>query len=292
MIELEIDGDIIRWTQSFLTDRTVQLVINGYDNRERNIETRILQESPVSPILFLIYISGVFDQVTESNPAITSLSFVDDLGFIAAGFSVKELAKTLGQVAQVVLEWGKFNAVTYDIAKTEAVLFSKSYCQRLNKQIAVVNIKIGTEKIKFNKEATRWLGIWFDSQLKFTVHINEKVQRARTAEIQIKSLTQTYGLAPALIRRIQIAAVQSIALYGAELWWKCQKNHNSTVQKLLNQQARADTRMYPSTPVHPLLCEAGLILLNYCWTFDKKPTPIDYSHYLTIIPQKIYYPSV
>lgn len=52
---------------------------------------------------------------------------------------------------------------------------------------------------------------------------------ARTAEIQIKALTQTYGLAPALTRRIQIATVQSIALYGAELWWRQQKNHESTV---------------------------------------------------------------
>ena len=162
-------------------------------------------------------------------------------------------------MAQVVLDWGKSNAVTYDIAKTEAVLFSKSHRQRLNKQIAAVNIKIGTEKIKFNKEATRWLGIWLDSQLKFTAHINEKLLRARTAEIQIKGLTRTYGLAPALVRRIQIAAVQSIALYGAELWWKQQKNHESTVQKLLNRQARAITGMYPSTPVHPLLCEAGLM---------------------------------
>lgn len=167
--------------------------------------------------LFLIYISRVFDRVTEFHPGITSLSHVDDVGFIASGNLVKELAKTLGQVAKVVLKWGQSNAVTYDIAKTKAVLFSKSRCQRLNKQIAEVQIKIGAEKIKSNKEATRWLGIWLDSQLKFTAHVNEKIQSARTAEIQIKGLSQTYGLAPALIQRIQIAVVQSTALYNAKL---------------------------------------------------------------------------
>ena len=51
----------------------------------------------------------------------------------------------------------------------------------------------------FNKEAIRWLGIWLDSQLKFTSHINERVKRARAAEIQIKRLTQTYGLVPGLV---------------------------------------------------------------------------------------------
>ncbi len=280
MMELGIDGDLIHWTQSFLTDRTVQLVIDGHDNRESRIETGIPQGSPVSPILFLIHISGVFEQVTESNPTITSLSFVDDLCFIATGFSVKELAKSLGQVAQVVLDWGKSNVVTYDIAKIEAVLFSKSHRQRINKQIAVVNIEIGTEKIKFNKEATRWLGIWLDSQLKFTAHINEKLLRARTAEIQIKGLTRTYGLAPALVQRIQIAAVQSIALCGAELWWKQQKNHESTVQKLLNRQARAITGMYPSMPVHPLLCEAGLIPAKLLLDFRQKT----YAYRLLTLP--------
>ena len=53
MIELGIDGDLVTWTGSFLTDRKIQLVIDGHDNKER--ET----------ILFLIYISGVFNKVSE-----------------------------------------------------------------------------------------------------------------------------------------------------------------------------------------------------------------------------------
>ncbi len=62
--------------------------------------------------------------------------------------------------------------------------------------------------------------MWLDSQLKFTSHINEIVKRDRTAEIQIKRLTRKYGLVPGFVRRIQLLVVQSIALYGAELWWK------------------------------------------------------------------------
>ena len=95
MIELEIDDDLVRWTQLFLKDQTIQLVIDGYDNRKCRIITRILQGSPVFPILFLIYFNGVFVKVTESNPAVISLSFIDNLGFIFASYSVKEMAKTL-----------------------------------------------------------------------------------------------------------------------------------------------------------------------------------------------------
>ena len=202
MIELGINGDLVTWTGSFLTGRKVQLVIDGHDNKERNIETGIPQGSPVSPILFLIYISGVFNKVTEISPLVTSLSFVDDLGFIALGSSVKEIIKTLENVAKAVLEWGRLNEVTYDISKMEAMLFSKSHRQRLNRQLREAKIKIRDEKVSFNKEATQWLGVWLDSQLKFTSHINERVRRARTAEILIKGLTKTYGLVPGLVCRI------------------------------------------------------------------------------------------
>ena len=109
--------------------------------------------------------------------------------------------------------------------------------------------------------------MWLDSQLKFTSHINERVRRTRTAEIQIKGLTRTYGLIPSLLRRIQLSVVQPMALYGAELWWRGQKNHDRTIQQMINRQARSITGMYSSTPVHPLKCEAGLIpasiLLDY-----------------------------
>lgn len=67
---------------------------------------------------------------------------------------------------------------------------------------------------------------------------------------------------PGLVRQIQLAVVQSTALYGAELWWKGQKNHEHTIQHLFNRQARSITGMYPSTLLHPLLSEAGLILAS------------------------------
>ena len=104
MIDTGVDGDLIKWTKSFLTDRKVQPVIDGHNNQERSIETGIPQGSPVSPILFLIYISRVFDKVTEVNPHLMSLSFVDDLGFIASGHLIKEIVKALEKVAQTVMQ--------------------------------------------------------------------------------------------------------------------------------------------------------------------------------------------
>ena len=39
--QLRIDNDLIGWTQSFLTDRKVEIVIDGHINPEKDVETGI-----------------------------------------------------------------------------------------------------------------------------------------------------------------------------------------------------------------------------------------------------------
>ncbi len=87
-----------------MADRKIQLVIDGYDNKERDIKTGMPQGSPVLPIFFLIYISEVFNKVSETSPLVTSLSFVDNLWFIASSSLVKEVVKSLKEFAHTVFE--------------------------------------------------------------------------------------------------------------------------------------------------------------------------------------------
>lgn len=65
ILEPKFDGDLNRSTKSFLINGKLQLMIDGQNNQEKEVETGIPQGSPVSPILFLVYISGVFEQVEK-----------------------------------------------------------------------------------------------------------------------------------------------------------------------------------------------------------------------------------
>lgn len=60
---------------------------------------------------------------------------MDDLGFLAAGNSAIEIRKILEKAGKMTLDWGKRNAVTDDIGKTKAVLFSKAKKQKLLEQL-------------------------------------------------------------------------------------------------------------------------------------------------------------
>lgn len=101
-------------------------MIDGYFNPKHKVETGIPQGSPVSPIFFLIYISGVFLEIETRLPQITCLSFMADLRFLAAGSSMPEIEKALEKAGKITLDWETRNAVTYDISKTEAILFFKA----------------------------------------------------------------------------------------------------------------------------------------------------------------------
>lgn len=136
MAELSIDDGLIGWTQLFLTDRLVEFVIDGYCNPRHIVESDIPQRSPVSPILFLIYISGVFFQVEEKISRVKCISFIDDLGFIICGQSNSKVEKLLEKAGRSALEWRAHNLVTYNTSKTEAILFSKARRQKLTKQLS------------------------------------------------------------------------------------------------------------------------------------------------------------
>jgi retron-type reverse transcriptase len=79
---------------SFFTDRKVQLVIDGYTCSSKEVEAGLPQGSLISPILFVIYISGFFDYIKEKIP-VSTLLFVDNIDIIAIESSVRDIIKTL-----------------------------------------------------------------------------------------------------------------------------------------------------------------------------------------------------
>ncbi|EED15087.1 reverse transcriptase, putative, partial [Talaromyces stipitatus ATCC 10500] len=121
--EASVDGDLIHWVTSFLSDRRVTLVIDGHVGKEVPISSGLPQGSPVSPILFVLYVHGLSRAIERSVPEVQCLSFVDDQGLITAASSVKEACRILEKAAEVAIEWGVANGVQFDRKKTEAAFF-------------------------------------------------------------------------------------------------------------------------------------------------------------------------
>lgn len=56
---------------------------------------------------------------------------MDDLGFLVVGKSMLEIKIVLEKVEKITLDWLMSIAITYDISKMEAILFSKAWSQKL-----------------------------------------------------------------------------------------------------------------------------------------------------------------
>jgi ribonuclease HI len=258
MNEIGLDWDLIRWAASFLEERQVQLVIDGHLGPAQLVDSGLPQGSPASPILFIIYVRGVFKAIEAKVPGVRPLSFADDMGLIAQGSSVDQVCRQLQLAGEVAIEWGGTNGVQFDPEKTEATLFTRKKGRSLRDQVQRARIVVGDKEVAFNQEATRWLGVLLDTGLTLKAHYRGRLQKAKKAEARVRALCRQKGLPPGLIRRIQKAAVQAVALYGAELWWQGQKDRLGGIQLLINQQARTITGAFKTTPIGPLIREAAL----------------------------------
>jgi hypothetical protein len=121
----EMDGDLVRWTESFLSERTVEMIIEGNAMDRHPAEVGVPQGSPVSPILFAIYTSGLIKWVEEYVSEAEGLSFVDDLGWVATGSDVNHVVSILERCAAKSFKRASRRGLQFDTAKTEAALFTR-----------------------------------------------------------------------------------------------------------------------------------------------------------------------
>jgi len=82
MKQLGFPTPIIHWTDSFLSSRYTALAFDGQREEMQSVQTGIPQGSPVSPILFLIYLQPLFDDLQKHLPNLWTPSYLDDVALV------------------------------------------------------------------------------------------------------------------------------------------------------------------------------------------------------------------
>ena len=96
--ELELSKSLCYWIQSFMQNRSIQLAFNGEKQEKTQIEISISQKSPVSPILFLIYIRDLFSGI--DNIEIRSPSYVNDIELVTSSTSIEKNCQFLQEAVE------------------------------------------------------------------------------------------------------------------------------------------------------------------------------------------------
>jgi hypothetical protein len=196
MEEMGFEADLVRWVESFMEERKVIMSMDGKEGDSMEVEKGVPQGSPVSPVLFVIYLSELFGRVEEQEKECGSegISFVDDVAWVVEGEDVGECTQRLEGCAREAQIWAMENACRFDIEKTEAMLFTQ---KRNNKEPKMkAKIRVGNHEVQYNKEATRWLRFWLDIMLTLNDHTKKIFAKARRAQNRVHSLMTTKGLNP------------------------------------------------------------------------------------------------
>src|SRR5690606_16903408 len=88
-----------------MTERSIQLAFDGHKEDLVPVETGIPQGSPVSPILFLIYLKPLFDVLEVKHPNLQFPSYIDDVAVIAIGRSLSWNVEELESAARTIFQW-------------------------------------------------------------------------------------------------------------------------------------------------------------------------------------------
>jgi hypothetical protein len=224
------------------------LVIDRRTGETRVIQAGLPQGSLVLPVLFILSVSALSPWLEDRHSTLQAVSFVDDIGLVIECDELEEGATRLARIARDTMQWGSDNKVEFEVSKTEVLLFSRR--RKVVQAAKSVVVRIGEQSFAIKQEATKWLGFWLDSKLSFRTHFENRMASAKGALHRVASLSRSNGgLSNDLMRRVIVAAVTSVALYGSEIWWRGQQDRVNKLQLLLNNQARAITGLLRSTPL-------------------------------------------
>ena len=161
----KIGGEAIKWISDFLEGRTQYVEVNGEKSKWTNVTSGIPQGSVLGPLLFVIYINDLPEQVNS-----TVYLFADDtkISNIIKDDASKEC---LQQDLNLLQSW----------SKTWLLKSHPQKCKHMHigKKIDETTYKLGDhelEKTKVEKD----IGVYVDCDLTFDTHISEKVKKANS----------------------------------------------------------------------------------------------------------------
>ncbi|OAQ74382.1 endonuclease/reverse transcriptase [Purpureocillium lilacinum] len=179
---------LVRWAGSFMQDRSAAIRFQDVTTPASPLRCGLAQGSPVSPILFALYIAPIYRLGNSDG----RFGYADDTAMLRTGRTLEETTALASRDMEELLVWGAANGVTFDPDKTEVMHFSR---KKSPSRPSV--FQGGTEIVPGNWSA-----------------------KARRVANLLKGIANTkHGPLPRAVRRAVKACVEPTLFYGAEAWY-------------------------------------------------------------------------
>jgi len=203
---------LVSWVSSFLGQRSCTLIFQGAPGTPAPFNVGAPQGSPISPLLFLLYVALLHFSI----PRGLMISYMDDFGLIVASLSYRGTIRRLQLLFERLERKASRLVVSFSVAKTE-LIHGRTPSQR-NSPKCFSPIQIKGELFR-PSDSLPWLGYWFPPALDPAAHCSRRLALAQGAFALVRRLSPPgAGLPPYLCHRLATSLIAPILLHGADLF--------------------------------------------------------------------------
>ena len=166
-----INKNVTDWIESFLLLRKQRVKINDSFSEWQKVMSGIPQGSILGPLLFIIYINDLVENCDINSKLYLYADDAKLFNYITNDMDVENLQKNLNRLTDWSTKW----LLKLNIQKCKVISYS-SKDLKTNSEYHIIgnNITYPLEKLDFITD----LGVTFDRNLKFNIHINDKIKKA------------------------------------------------------------------------------------------------------------------
>ena len=199
-----IRGNIFNWIRGFLDDRTQEVVVNGTKSDPASVISGIPQGTVLGPVLFVIYINDLLDNITSGG-----LMFADDTKVFRHITSRDDALELQSDIAKLE-QWSNTWQLHFNAEKCHVLTLGRFENIRHAHRYRIINNEI--EHVFDEKD----LGVTIDAELNFEEHIARKV---RVANAIVGQIRRSFSYLDCdTFRRIFTAFVRPHLEYGQAVW--------------------------------------------------------------------------
>ena len=254
--QLGFSKEIVRWTACFLRERKVRLKFNCVTAEERIQPVGVPQGSPLSPVLSIIYTSGLLHQMKNWNNSSLGM-YVDDGTLFACAEEWADVNKLLRARYTVCEEWLRRSGLAIEPDKTELIYFQKpgvAYAMPAPTRLELPLPSDSTYEV-FPSDCVRYLGFFIQRRLNWKTHVTIMCNRAKASANALRLLGNTIrGLSMANWHLVLNAVCLPVLGYGCQLWYVQGRSKGliKQTQKVQNQMVRMVAGAFRTAPCEPL----------------------------------------
>ena len=235
-----VTGNMYKWIDSYLSERSGRVHLQGHLSRKLKIEQGVPQGGVLSPTLFLIYIN---DMARGLNKNVSKALYADDLALWSKADSSATAGVRVQQALHTLENWTKDWLLSVNERKTTFTVFTLSTKQKIPKLL-------WNNHPLVHDETPTYLGITLDQRLTWKKLTKKCQTRAKLRLGLMKKLAGTsWGCDEKILKKVYQGRIRPVLEYGMASWTTTAPSNFDNICRAQNQALRIMTGGMRSTPI-------------------------------------------